>query len=116
MQHCVQCTVHAEGCSATSCLGTTFCAAQGCGQSCFNAASEFSPFVPNFSLVPSHKENIQCVPETKTVQKENSVAGAGPGWPGADWEGPIGMGGLALLGWGPALGQPGGRGDWRVYP
>ena len=45
----------------------------------------------------------------KTVQRENSVAGSGPGWSGADWEGQTGIGGPGRNG-GLGLAQPGGAG------
>ena len=62
MQHCV----HPEICNSTRCLSTTFCAvqgAEGCGQSYFNAVSEFSPFVLYFSVVPSREGKILHVPK-----------------------------------------------------
>ena len=78
MQHCV----HAEGCSSTRCLDTTFCAALSSGQGLFNAVSAFSPFVPNFSIVPSRQEKkLVCPEKNGTEPWQNLVAGAGPlGW------------------------------------
>ena len=77
-------SLHAEGCSSTRAaaawvvaVGTTFCAARRGEQGRFNAVSEFSLFVPNFSFVPSCEEKIRYV-LNKTEPGKNSVAGAGP--------------------------------------
>ena len=106
MQHCV----HAEGCNSTRFLGTTFCAARRGGQGCFKAESDFSPFVPNFSFVPSREREKSGLSRNKngTEGKIRSqvpdhwtegVEGAGPG----QWAGP---------GWGPGPGRV--AGDVRV--
>ena len=66
-------------------------AARRDGQGRFNAVSEFSPFILNFSLVPSCEGKIQYVPEKKSVLREKfsrrcrtaeleRTGGAGPRW------------------------------------
>ena len=52
------------------------------GQGRFNAVSAFSPFVPNFSIVPSRQEKkLVCPEKNGTEPWQNLVAGAGPlGW------------------------------------
>ena len=69
------------------------CGAARCdGQGPLNAASEFSPFVPNFSLVPSCEGKIRYVPREKNgtegkirSQVPDRWAGAGrDGGPGRD--------------------------------
>ena len=82
MQHCV----HAEGCSSTRCLGTTFCAARRDGQGLFNTVSEFSP-----KPVPRVKFGSSC----RQAWAERAGS-AGPGW-------------LTGLGWGQGPGRPGGE-------
>ena len=69
----------------------------------FNAASEFSPFVPNFSLVPVCpgkktvlREKFGCRCRTAGLERAGS---GGPGW-------------RAGPGWGPGPGR--GVGDVRV--
>ena len=105
MQHCVR----AEGCSSTRCLGITFSAAQRGGQSCLNAESGSSPFVPNFPLVPSREGKIRYVPK-KNVLRENfgrrcqtRLGRSEPGGPGLDG-GPDQDGGLGRVGLGEGLG------------
>ena len=73
----------------------------------------FSPFVPNFSLVPSYEEKIRYVPREKNgteekirLQVPDRWAGAG-GSGGPGWR--AGMAGRAGMGAGPGRG-----GDVRV--
>ena len=71
-------------------------AARRDGQDRSNAASEFSPFVPNFSLVPSCEGKIRYVPEKNGTEGKirSQVADR---WAGAGRECRAGMAGLPGL-------------------
>ena len=77
------------------------------GQSCFNAVSVFSPFVPIFSPIPSREGKIRYIPKKKTVLSPGKIRTqvlhrwAGAGWEGrAAMAGWAGMGPRAGVGWG----------------
>ena len=84
------------------------------GQSCFNAVSVFSPFVPIFSPIPSREGKIRYIPKKKTVLSPGKIRtqvlhrGLGrAGRAGQQW--------LAGQGWGPGLGQAGAGGGTCVF-
>ena len=72
-------------------------AARRDGQDRSNAASEFSPFVPNFSLVPSCEGKIRYVPEKNGTEGKirSQVADR---WAGAGRECRAGIAGRAGMG------------------
>ena len=82
-----------------------------------SAASEFSPFVPNFSLVPSCEGKIRYVPEKNGTGEKIQVRSQVPDrWAGADrkwraWTADRAwMAGRAWMGAG--AGQGGGESAW----
>ena len=97
--------LHSNGCSWTNCMGTTFRAAHCCWQICFNAVSEFSPFVQIFFLVPSREEK-------RTVLRLEKIWLQVPdSWARAGQEGWAGMAGLT---WMDAGAWPGRGGGWGL--
>ena len=88
-------------------------AARRDGQGRFNAAREFSPFVPNFSLVPSCEGKIRYVPREKNGT-EGKIRSQVPGRAaGLERAGSGGQGWRAGPGWRQGPGR-GGVGDVRV--